>query len=112
MDNGMNFFRTVMEQKTNKDDRRRYQLRALKGKRAQNWDILTESAKYALRLLGVQSSDGKSDHAICVVGKYIFDSNFERALDLTRESLDLCCSLDDKHTPFVRVTRGYLLEER
>ena len=52
------------------------------------------------------------DHAICVVGKWIFDSNFEMALPLTTESLDLCRSSEDRYAKFVSVKRGYYLQNR
>ena len=57
-----------------------------------NWDVLVESKKYMLCVLGIESSDGKTDHAITIVGDWIFDSNCERALRLSQESLDICSS--------------------
>ena len=35
---------------------------------------------------------GNVNHAISIVGYWIFDSNYEKALHLTRELLDLICS--------------------
>ena len=35
---------------------------------------------------------GNANHAISVVGYRIFDSNYERALVLNRESLDMICA--------------------
>ena len=32
------------------------------------------------------------NHAISVVGSWIFDSNYERALFLNKESLDMICA--------------------
>ena len=32
---------------------------------------------------------GNNNHAICVVGSWIFDSNYEKALVLNRASLDM-----------------------
>ena len=37
-------------------------------------------------------SPGNVNHVISVVGYLIFESNYEQALCLTRESLDLICS--------------------
>jgi hypothetical protein len=68
------------------------------------WDILQESQKYIMCLVGIQSSDHKTDHAISIAGKWIFDSNFERALPLSKESLDLCCSSDSKKCTFEGIT--------
>ena len=35
---------------------------------------------------------GNVNHAISVVGSWIFDSNYERALVLNKESLDVICA--------------------
>ena len=35
---------------------------------------------------------GNVNHAISVVGGWIFDSNYERALVLNKESLDMICA--------------------
>ena len=35
---------------------------------------------------------GNVNHAISVVGKLIFDSNYEKSLVLNRESLDIICA--------------------
>ena len=35
---------------------------------------------------------GNVNHAISVVGRWIFDSNYERALVLNKESLDMICA--------------------
>ena len=35
---------------------------------------------------------GNFNHAISVVGSWIFDSNYERALVLNKESLDMVCA--------------------
>ena len=37
-------------------------------------------------------SIGNVNHAISIVGYWIFDSNYKKALFLTQESLDLICS--------------------
>ena len=36
---------------------------------------------------------GNLNHTISVVGYWIFDSNYKRALVLNRESLDIICAL-------------------
>ena len=56
------------------------------------------------------SSDGETDHAICVVGKWIFNSSFEKALPLNEESLQICSSSKERKTSFVGITRGYGLK--
>ena len=70
-----------------------------------------ESKKYLLCVLGIELSDGKTDHAITIVGDWIFDSNCERALRLSRELLDICSSSITRNSTFVKVTRGYMLEK-
>ena len=35
---------------------------------------------------------GNANHAICVVGYCIFDSNYKKELVLNRESLDIICA--------------------
>jgi hypothetical protein len=76
------------------------------------WDVLVHAPTYRMCVIGIQSTDGKTDHAITIVGNWIFDSTFERALPLTRESLDLCSSSADRNTCFAGVTRGYMLKDR
>ena len=36
--------------------------------------------------------DGATNHAVTVVGEWVFDSNLECAIPLSRSSLDWCCS--------------------
>ena len=42
------------------------------------------------------ASDGKEDHTVTIYKKWIFDGNFNHALPLNQESLDICCSSDEK----------------
>jgi hypothetical protein len=69
-----------------------------------------DSQKYLMCLLGLQSDDHKTDHAISIAGNWIFDSNFEYALPLTQDSLDMCCSSDSRKSKFVGVTRVCMLK--
>ena len=43
-------------------------------------------------LVQLMESLGNAHHAISVVGSWIFDSNYERALVLNKESLDMICA--------------------
>ena len=43
-------------------------------------------------LVQLMYSLGNENHAISVVGSWIFDSNYERALVLNKESLDMICA--------------------
>ena len=55
------------------------------------WDV----GKHELVLVQLRGSDGKEDHVVCLAGGWLFDSNFDTAMRLSRETLDLCCSSDD-----------------
>jgi hypothetical protein len=71
-----------------------------KRKIADTFNIL-EHKKCGPILACIRGSDGKEDHCVAVYDRWIFDTNFEQALTLSRESLDLCCSSDGKLTPFI-----------
>ena len=43
-------------------------------------------------LVQLMDSLGNANHAISVLGSWIFDSNYERALFLNKESLDMICA--------------------
>ena len=43
-------------------------------------------------LVQLMDSLGNVNHAISVVGSWIFDSNYEKALVLNRASLDMICA--------------------
>ena len=43
-------------------------------------------------LVQLMDSLGNVNHAISVVGSWIFDSNYERAIVLNRESFDMICA--------------------
>ena len=104
---GLDFFRDVVRIKATKQERKQIQVRKIKNKK---FNVLTDSQQYLLCLVGIHSSDGKTDHAICIVGKWIFDSNFEKALPLNEDSLNICSSSKERHSTYVGITRGYLLQ--
>ena len=110
---GLLHFRKVIENQCTQEERKIFQLIKLKTCKILNtWDVLVNAPAYRMCVIGIRSTDGKTDHAITIVGNWIFDSNFERALPLTRESLDLCSSSADRNTDFAGVTRGYMLKAR
>ena len=43
-------------------------------------------------LVQLMDSSGNVNHAISIVGSWIFESNYERALFLNRASLDMICA--------------------
>ena len=55
------------------------------------FDILYDISEN-FTLVQLMNTLGNINHAISIVGYWIFDSNYEKALYLTRESLDLICS--------------------
>ena len=55
-----------------------------------SYDILTNISEH-VNLFHLMNYLGNLNHAISVVGYWIFDSNDENALVLNRESLDMIC---------------------
>jgi hypothetical protein len=96
----------------NKEEAKKVQFVFLGAKRRKAWKPLLSPNDYIMCVLGIRSSDGKTDHAICIAGGWIFDSNFEKALPLSEESLNLCSSSNERTTKFVEVTRGVMLTKR
>ena len=69
------------------------------------WDIL-QPVSNQLVVASVRGSDGKEDHCVTIYDKWLFDSNFDFALPLIRESLDLCCSAEDTKETFQSVGKA------
>ena len=55
------------------------------------YEIL-EDISANVTLVQLMDSLGNVNHAISVVGSWIFDSNYERALVLNKASLDMICA--------------------
>jgi hypothetical protein len=70
------------------------------------WNIL-ENGENDLVMVSIKSSDGKEDHCVTLFGKWIFDSNFKKALPLCKEALDLCCSSDTVINTFDSVVQAW-----
>jgi hypothetical protein len=109
---GMEFFRDCILNSTSKEEKKKFYVVNYTKRKKKEWDILHDSKEYLLCLLGIHSSDGKTDHAVTIVGDWIFDSNCERALRLSKESLDICSSSYCRDSHFVKPTRGYMLKKR
>jgi hypothetical protein len=90
-DCGFEFFQNCMEpRQLEKQERQKFQFSKLK-KGLKKWDIVNDCKQHLMCLVGLYSSDCiKTDHAVSIAGNWIFDSNFEYALPLCKESLDLC----------------------
>ena len=56
-----------------------------------SYDILKEMSEH-VSLVQLIYYLGNVNHAISVVGYWIFDSNYQNALFLNRESLDMICA--------------------
>lgn len=61
---------------------------------------LTAPRKDCLVMACIKGKDGKEDHCICIYNHWIFDSNFEKALLLSIDSLNVCCSSLNETTSF------------
>ena len=57
----------------------------------------------------VRASDGKEDHTVTIYKNWIFDGNFSHALPLNQESLDICCSSDEKKCSNIFMLHTYML---
>ena len=62
-----------------------------KNKNKGTYDILNDITTN-VTLVQLMDSLGNNNHAICVVGSWIFDSNYDKALVLNRASLDMICA--------------------
>jgi len=56
----------------------------------------------------ISASDGEATHAVTVADGWIFEANLERALPLTRESLNYCCG--GTATPYIGIHLGYVFQ--
>ena len=93
----------ILNNKRNKGEVRvHYQL--IKYKKMGDYKIL-EDISANVTLVQLMDSLGNVNHAISVVGNWIFDSNYERALILNRESLDMTCA------PYVGEEQNFIFEK-
>ena len=56
-----------------------------------------------IRLLVLAGEDGSENHAVCIIDKFIFDSNCKHALDFNEKGLNECCSGKNFH----HIVRGF-----
>ena len=54
----------------------------------------------------LRRSNGLEDHCATLFGKWVFDSKLKKALPLTQENLDLCCSVDTSNILFHSVVQA------
>ena len=69
----------------------RVHYKLIKYKKMCDYNIL-EYISANFTLVQLMDSIGNVNHAISIVGSWIFDSNYERALVLNKESLDMICA--------------------
>ena len=60
------------------------------------FDILNNISKY-VTLVQLMDSVGNINHAVSVVGKWTFDSNYKKVLPLNIDSLNLICAFSDEY---------------
>lgn len=53
--------------------------------------------------------NGQDDHCITIYKKWTYDGNFSHALPLSKWSLDLCCSSDEKSLTFAGFKHIYII---
>ena len=89
--NGIHFANSIMKNriKIKIEQKLRYNLTIWKLNDA--FDILNEISEN-VTLVQLIESLGNMNHAISIVGYWIFYSNYKKALCLTQESLDVICS--------------------
>ena len=89
--NRIHFANEIMlnNKRNNGEARVHYQL--IKYKKMGDYKIL-EDISANVTLFQLMDSIGNMNHAISVVGNWIFDSNYEIALVLNRASLDMSCA--------------------
>ena len=61
-----------------------------KWKKKGAFDILNDISEI-FTLVQLMDTLGNANHAFIIVGNWIFDSNYEKLLPLTRESSDIIC---------------------
>ena len=79
----------MINRKINKGETRVH-YRLMKYKKIGEYKIL-EDISANVTLVQLIDLSGNVNHAISVVGSWIFDSNYERALVLNKASLDMIC---------------------
>ena len=76
-----------------------------------DFDPIEHSEKYMLCILGLKSKDGKTDHAVAICKKYLFDSNFSNALPLNMAALNYCYSSNASIGEFECMWKGIALKD-
>ena len=91
VDNHIDFPNEIMLNRKRNKGEARVHYKLIKYKKIGNYKIL-EDINANVTLVQLMDSLGNVNHAISVVGSWIFDSNYERALVLNNASLDSICA--------------------
>ena len=89
MGNRIDFSKAILKYEKKDDQKMYYSL--VKYKKKGYYDILKDISEY-VTLGQLLNSLGNLNRAISVVGNWIFDSNYEKALVLNKASLDIICT--------------------
>ena len=87
----MHFSNDIMINKKRNKGEARVHYKLMKYKKMGDYKIL-EDISEKFTLVQLMDSLGNVNHAISVVGSWIFDSNYEKSLVLNRASLDMICA--------------------
>ncbi len=75
-----------------------------------NHDIFSETiGEGEFKLIIIRSDDNHMSHAVCINNDFIFDSNSEHCLPMTKSGIDCCCG---KKYNFVGIKEGYYFQHR
>ena len=102
--NRINFANEIMLNNKRNKGEVRVHYKLIKYKKKVEYKIL-EDISANVTLVQFMDSLGNVNHAISVVGNFIFDSNYERALVLNRASLDMIFA------PSVREEQNVIFEK-
>ena len=89
--NRIHFTNDIMINKKRNKGETRVHYKLMKYKKIGDYEIF-EDISANVTLVQLMDSLGNVNHAISVVGSWIFESNDERALVLNKESLDMICA--------------------
>ena len=81
-------------------------------KKPNQWNPLCNATDNSITVVTMESSDSKRDHSITFWNNLIFDANVPRAITLSKEHLDYCCSTKTRECTFVKVLYGLTLRKR
>ena len=91
MGNCIDFANSILKNEKIIQSKPRVYYSLVKYKQKGSYDILEDISKNVI-LVQLMDSLGNVNHTISVVGYWIFDSNYEKALVVNRLSLDMICA--------------------